>query len=141
MKKRICILDGHGGGIGSTLIKYIRQVHKDRFQLIAIGTNAIATAAMLKSGAEKGVSGENALAETVKKADVIIAPVAVTWANAILGEVTPKMAQAVMDSPAAKILLPLHQEKVLLIDFSSEPLPHMAMMIAKDKIKEALQNV
>ncbi len=58
MKKKICVIDGHGGGIGATLIKYIRQVHEDRLDLIAVGTNAIATAGMLKAGAQKGGSGE-----------------------------------------------------------------------------------
>jgi len=72
MKKKICIIDGHGGGIGTTLIKYIRQVHENRLDLIAVGTNAIATASMLNAGAHKGVSGENALIQTVKKADIII---------------------------------------------------------------------
>lgn len=141
MKKKICIIDGHGGGIGTTLIKYIRQVHENRLDLIAVGTNAIATASMLKAGAHKGVSGENALIQTVKKVDIIIGPVSITWANSILGEVTPGMAQAVMESRAVKILLPLHQENVLLLDFSNEPLPHMAMLIAGEKIKEVLQNV
>ncbi len=103
-RKKICIIDGHGGGIGYTLIKYIRQVHENRLDIIAIGTNAIATASMLKAGALKGASGENALILTVKKADVIIGPVSITWPNAMLGEVTAEMAQAVMDNPAVKIL-------------------------------------
>ncbi len=141
MKKKICIIDGHGGGIGSTLIKYIRQVHESRIELIAIGTNAIATAGMVKAGAHKGVSGENALVQTVKKADIIIGPVSITWPNAILGEVTPAMAEAVMNSPALKILLPLHQENILLMDFSKEPLPHIAMAIAEKKLKEILDHV
>ncbi len=141
MKKNICIIDGHGGGIGATLIRYIRQAHKDRFDLMAVGTNAIATAAMLKAGAQKGVSGENALVMAVARADIIIGPVSITWPNAILGEVTPIMATAVMDSPGVKILLPLHQENIHLIDFEDQPLPHIAMFIADEKLKEVLQYV
>ncbi len=141
MKKKICIIDGHGGGIGATLIRYIRQTHKDRFDLMAVGTNAIATAAMLKAGAQKGVSGENALVVAVARADIIIGPVSITWPNAILGEVTPQMATAVMDSPGVKILLPLHQENIHLIDFEDQPLPHIAMFIADEKLKEVLQYV
>lgn len=141
MKKRICIIDGHGGGIGSTMIRYIKQRHKDRFELVAVGTNAIATAAMLKAGARKGVSGENALIYTVARVDIIIGPVSITWPNAILGENTPDMAEAVVSSPAVKILLPLHQENIHLIDFDNQPLPHIAMFIADEKIKEVLENV
>lgn len=141
MKKNICIIDGHGGGIGATLIRYVRQTHKDRFYLTAVGTNAIATAAMLKAGAQKGVSGENALVVAVARADIIIGPVSITWPNAILGEVTPEMATAVMDSPGVKILLPLHQENIHLIDFEDQPLPHIAMFIADEKLKEVLQYV
>jgi hypothetical protein len=96
---------------------------------------------MLKAGAHEGVSGENALIRTVKKVDIIIGPVSITWANAILGEVSPMMAEAVMDSPAVKILLPLHQENVHLMDFSEEPLPHLAMAIAEKKLKEVLNHV
>lgn len=141
MKKKLCIIDGHGGGIGTTLIKYIRQVHETRLEIIALGTNAIATASIIKAGAHKGASGENALIQTVKKADIIIGPVSISWPNAILGEVSPAMAEAVMDSPAIKILLPLHQENVLLMDFSKEPLPHIAMIIAEKKLTEILDHV
>ena len=141
MKKRICVIDGHGGGIGSTMVRYIKQSHKDRFDLVAIGTNAIATAAMIKAGAPRGISGENALIRTVATADIIIAPVSATWPNAILGEITPEMATAVIDSPAVKILLPLHQENIHLIDFQQQPLPHIAMYIADEKIKEILKDV
>ena len=141
MNKTICIIDGHGGGIGATLIRYIRQTHQNLFELVAIGTNAIATAAMLKAGAKKGISGENALVQTVAKADIIIGPVSITWPNAILGEVTPEMARAVIDSPGVKILQPLHQENIHLIDFSDQPLPHIAMYIADEKLKEILKNV
>jgi len=123
------------------LIKYIRQVHENRLDLIAAGTNAIATASMLKAGAQKGASGESALIRTVKKVDVIIGPVSITWANAILGEVTSMMAEAIMDSPAVKILLPLHQENVALMDFSTEPLPHLALAIAEKKLMEVLNHV
>ena len=140
-KKIICIVDGHGGGIGATLIKYIKEAHGDYFTLLAVGTNAIATAAMLKAGATKGVSGENALIQAVAKADIIVGPVSITWANAILGEMTPRMAEAIMESPALKILMPLHQENVVLIDFSNEPLPHLAMTIAREKITEAIKNM
>ncbi len=137
-KKRICVVDGQGGGIGATLIKYIKAEYGETIELTALGTNAIATAQMLKAGANCGASGENAVCRTVERADCILGPVAVTWANAMLGEVTPKIAEAVMSSPAVKILLPLSQENVALVAVIKEPLPHM-VQAALGALKEEVQ--
>ncbi len=123
--KKICVVDGQGGGIGATLIKYIKAEYGESIELTALGTNAIATAQMLKAGANRGASGENAVCRTVERVDCILGPVAVTWANAMLGEVTPRIAEAVMSSPAVKILLPLTQENVAVVGVLKEPLPHM----------------
>lgn len=137
MQKRICIIDGQGGGIGATLIKYLKEAFKEDIELIALGTNAIATAQMLKAGANKGASGENAICYTARQADVIIGSIAVGWANAMLGEVTPKMAEAVSSSWALKIFLPLSQEKVEIIGIQKAPLPHLVQE-AVDRIKEVI---
>lgn len=135
MLKRICIIDGQGGGIGATVIKYLREAFKENVEFIALGTNAIATAQMLKAGANKGASGANAICRTAPQADVIIGPIAVGWANAMLGEVTPKMAEAVSSSPALKLLLPLSQESVEIIGVQNEPLPHLVQEVV-ERIKE-----
>ncbi|MBI4775379.1 MAG: DUF3842 family protein [Deltaproteobacteria bacterium] len=140
MPKRICVIDGQGGGIGATVIKYLREAHGESVELIALGTNTIATAQMLKAGANKGASGENAICRTVLTADCIIGPIAVTWANAMLGEVTPKMAEAVTSSEAIKILLPLTQEKVEIVGVPKEPLPHLVQEVV-EKIKEVMKHV
>jgi hypothetical protein len=100
--KRICVIDGQGGGIGATLIKYLKEAFEESVELIALGTNAIASAQMLKAGANRGASGENAIVHTVGTADLIAGTISITWANAMLGEVTAKMAEAVMSSPAPK---------------------------------------
>jgi hypothetical protein len=141
MKKRICVIDGQGGGIGTTLIKYLKTAYGERIELIALGTNAIATSHMLKSGANKGATGENAIARTVRSADFIVGPIAITWANAMLGEVTSKMAEAVMSSPALKVLLPLSQEQVEIVGILNEPLPHLVKNAVEEKIKEAINHV
>jgi hypothetical protein len=138
--KQICIIDGQGGGIGATLIKYLKEAYGESVVLIALGTNAIATAQMLKAGANKGASGENAICRTVCQVDCVIGPIAVTWANAMLGEVTPKMAEAVTSSPVLKILLPLSQESVEIIGIVKEPLPHLVQE-AVEKIKEVMKHV
>ena len=140
MTKRICIIDGQGGGIGATLIKYLKDAYGESVVLIALGTNAIATAQMLKAGANKGASGENAICRTVFQVDCIIGPIAVTWANAMLGEVTPKIAEAVTSSQAIKILIPLSQESVKIVGVVNEPLPHLVQE-AVEKTKEVMKHV
>jgi PP-loop superfamily ATP-utilizing enzyme len=140
MRKRICIIDGQGGGIGSTLIKYLKEAFGEGVELIALGTNAIATAQMLKAGANRGASGENAICRTVMGADYITGSIAISWANAILGEVTPKMAEAVTTSPAAKLFLPLSQENTSIIGVSREPLPHLVQEVV-ERIREVISNV
>ena len=139
--KTICVIDGQGGGIGATLIKYLKERFGECHELIALGTNAIATAQMLKAGANRGASGENAVCRTVAGGvDFIVGTMAVTWANAMLGEVTPKIAEVVMSSPAKKVILPLAQENVEIIGVAREPLPHL-VQFAVEKIEEAMKNV
>lgn len=141
LTKRICVIDGQGGGIGATLIKYLKSAYGESIELIALGTNAIATASMLKAGANRGASGENAICRSVLQADAIVGPVGITWANAMLGEVTPRMAEAVMSSPAPKILLPLSQENTEIVGMAKEPLPHLVEAVVAGKIKEMLRHV
>lgn len=136
----ICVIDGQGGGIGANLIKYIKVVFGESMEVIALGTNAIATAQMLKAGANRGASGENAICRTVAGADYILGTVSVTWANAMLGEVTPRMAEAVLSSPAVKILLPLSQERVEIIGIAKEPLPHLGQAVV-EKLKEVMTSM
>jgi hypothetical protein len=97
--KIICVIDGQGGGIGSAIIKNLSKFGNDAFETIALGTNAIATAQMLKAGANRGASGENAIVRTVPKVDIVIGPVSIIAANAMMGEITPKMAEAISTSP------------------------------------------
>jgi hypothetical protein len=139
--KRICVIDGQGGGIGATVIRYLKEAHGEAIELIALGTNAIAAAQMLKAGANRAASGENAILFTSRCVDVIIGPISISWANAMLGEITPKMAEAVMSCPAPKLFLPLSQEPVVLVGVSSEPLPHLVQQLVYKKLKEVLPDV
>ena len=139
--RRICVIDGQGGGIGATLIKYLKEAYGESIELIGLGTNAIATAQMLKAGANRGASGENAIVQTVATADLVIGPISITWANAMLGEVTPRMAEAITSCPSHKVLLPLTQEPVTLVGLAAEPLPHMVQRIINDSIKGVLPDV
>ncbi len=124
-RKKICVIDGQGGGIGATIIKKLKEKFEERVEVIALGTNAIATAQMLKARANKGASGSNAIIHTVKKADVIIGSIGIIMPQAMMGEVTPLMAEAVCSADAKKILLPLTQENVEIVGVSGLPLPQL----------------
>lgn len=123
--KRICIIDGQGGGIGTLIIKKLRALLGERMEIIALGTNAIATAQMLKARANRGASGENAIVQTAPTADVIIGPVAILVAHAMLGEVTPKIAAAIAAATAPKLLIPLNQENINIAGVAQMPLPEL----------------
>jgi hypothetical protein len=130
-KKSIAVIDGQGGGIGSVIIKRLREAFSEEVELIALGTNAMATGAMLKAGANKGASGENAIVQTVKSMDMIVGTIAVVLANSMMGELTPKMAEAIASSPATKCLLPLKIPEMEIIGTSKEPLPHLVDYLIK----------
>jgi hypothetical protein len=121
----VMVMDGQGGGIGSVIIKALRGVVTEEVEILALGTNSAATARMMRAGANRGATGENAIVQTAPKADVIMGPLAVLMAHAMMGEVTPKMAEAVCASSAKKILIPLNQEKVRLVGITADPLPHL----------------
>jgi hypothetical protein len=106
--------------------------------VIALGTNAIATAQMLKARANRGASGENAIIHTAARADVILGPLGIVLPNAMMGEVTPKMAAAVADSPALKLLLPLSQENVQVVGVATSPLPHLVEALINDHLEPYL---
>ena len=104
----ILVIDGQGGQLGSQLIKAIQKQFQ-KATIVAVGTNAIATAAMLKAGAHQASTGENPVLVACRKADVIIGPIGIVIADALFGEVTPKMAVAVGQADAVRILLPVNR--------------------------------
>lgn len=103
---KIVIMDAQGGGMGRMMVEALKHEVPDQ-QLIAVGTNALATSAMLRAGADQGATGENAVVVCAAQADVIVAPIGMVLADAMLGEVTERMAAAIGRSPARKILLPV----------------------------------
>jgi hypothetical protein len=133
--KRICVIDGQGGGIGSTIIKKLKDLFGETVEIIALGTNAIATAQMLKAKANRGASGENAIVQTAEKVDIIIGAVSIIMAHSMMGEVTPKMAEAVANSPAKKLLIPISQENIEIIGIASIPLPHLIDALIQENLK------
>ena len=103
----ILIIDAQGGGIGKQLVLAVKKNMPD-ISVTAIGTNSAATSAMIKAGADNAATGENAVVVNSKKADVIIGPIGIVIADALLGEITPHMAKAVAQSPAKRILIPIN---------------------------------
>ncbi len=102
---KILIVDGQGGGVGRQLATKIKEALPD-VRLMAVGTNAVATAAMLKGGADDAATGENAVLVAARKADVIVGPLGVVVADSLGGEITPAMANAIAQSDARRILIP-----------------------------------
>ena len=121
----ICVIDGQGGKIGSVIITKLKERLRERVEIIALGTNSLATQTMMKARANRGASGENAIVTTLKKADVIVGTINILMANSMLGEFTPRMAQAVGESDAAKYILPITQSTLFVIGAAELSIPQM----------------
>ena len=104
---KIAVIDGQSGRMGQLFIQRLRAAELP-CEVLAIGANAIATAAMLKAGADAGATGENPVIVVCRTADIIIGPIGIMAADSLLGEITPEMAVAVGRSPAQKLLLPVN---------------------------------
>lgn len=106
--KKITIIDGQGGRMGKSIIEQLKKQLPDQ-ELLAIGTNSIATAAMMKAGADYGATGENPVVVAARDSDIIIGPIGIVIADSLFGEVTPAMAAAVGRSHAYQILMPVNR--------------------------------
>jgi hypothetical protein len=132
----ICVVDGQGGKIGSAIIVRLRERLKESVEIIALGTNSTATQNMMKARANKGASGENAIVVTVRKAHVIIGTLNILMANSMLGELTPRMAESIAESPAAKFVLPVTQENVIVVGKAELSIPQMVDLLIDGVEKE-----
>lgn len=118
---KIIVIDGQGGRLGRLLVEQVKS-RLPEVQVYALGTNAVATATMLKAGADFGATGENPVIRNVMDADGVLGPVGVIVANAILGEVTPAMAEAVGSCRARKYLIPMNSCGVAVAGVEELPL-------------------
>ena len=105
---KVVVIDGQSGRMGQLLIDRMRNAGLS-CEILAIGTNALATAAMLKAGADAGATGENPVLVACRTADIIAGPIGILSADSLLGEITPAMAVAIGQSAAKKVLLPVNQ--------------------------------
>ncbi|MDR0571190.1 MAG: DUF3842 family protein [Clostridiales Family XIII bacterium] len=118
---RIAVIDGQGGGIGRALVEKIKEGVPGA-RILALGTNSMATGQMLRAGADEGATGENAIAWNVSRVDVVTGVIAILNANSLMGELTPRMAEAIGASPAFKVLLPVNRCGVHVVSVADAPL-------------------
>ena len=117
----ILVIDGQGGGLGKLLVSGIKAAIPQA-DVTCVGTNSIATAAMVKAGADRGATGENAAVVCSRSADVIVGPCGIVIADALLGEITPKMAVAVGQSRAKRLLIPLDLCDNIVVGAGARPM-------------------
>lgn len=127
----IAVIDGMGGGIGAQVVSALRDELPSYIEIYALGTNSIATSSMMKAHANKGATGENAIIVSTKKASIVVAPVSAVIPNAMMGEVTARISEAISDSEALKILIPIMPEDVEMVGLEGKPLS----LLIKDAVK------
>jgi len=120
---RIAVIDGQGGGIGKHIVEQLRKKMPE-LDILALGTNALATGAMVRAGATEGASGESAICYNVDRVDMIVGSLAIMIVHGLLGEITATIATVISASKADKILLPIQRGNILLVGIQRTPLPH-----------------
>ena len=121
--KKIVIIDGHGGRIGALLTARLKPLQST--EIVVIGTNSIATSAMLKAGADFGATGENPIIVNARDADFIVGALGILSADSFLGEITPAMAVAIGQSQAEKVLLPINRCNNYIVGVEERPIAEL----------------
>lgn len=136
IKMKITIIDGQGGKMGKSVIEQLKKGHPN-LELYAIGTNSIATSAMMKAGADYGATGENPAIVNARDSDIIVGPIGIVFADSLLGEITPAIAVAIGASPAFKILIPVNRCNHFVVGCKDAGLGEYIRMVC-EKIEERL---
>ena len=131
---RILIIDGQGGRIGSRLVTLLKE-QCPHIVLTAVGTNSMATASMIKAGAENAATGENAVVVNARRADIIVGPIGIVIADALLGEITPAMAAAICQADAKRVLIPVNHCENFVVGVPEGPVSQLVQTAAQ-KVKE-----
>ena len=130
----VLVIDGQGGGLGRQLVAAISAACPEA-RLTAVGTNSLATSAMLKAGTVCAATGENAVVVNCRTADIIVGPIGIVIADALLGEITPTMAVAVCQSPARRVLVPINHCENIVVGVPDQPIGQLVAAAAQ-KVKE-----
>ena len=133
MAANVLVIDGQGGGLGRQLVAAIAAVCPEA-ELTAVGTNSLAANAMLKAGAARAATGENAVVVNCRRADVIVGPIGIVIADALLGEITPAMAAAVCQSGAKRVLVPINHCENYVVGVPEQPVSQL-VSVAAQKVK------
>ena len=121
----ILIIDGQGGKIGCALMEGIKARTGQNVQITAVGTNSIATQGMVKAGADRAATGENAVIVAARHADIIAGPIGIVLADSLVGEITPLMATAVAQSRAKRVLIPFQGCNTAVVGTAKMPLSEL----------------
>lgn len=122
---QIAVVDGQGGGIGRLIVEKLRQALGAQTRILALGTNSLATAAMLKAGASEGATGESAIVYNSSKVDLILGPIGIISTYSLMGELSPAMAQAIATSPARKLLVPMNKCNIVIAGVETKTVPQL----------------
>lgn len=120
---RIAVIDGQGGGIGKHIVEQLRKRFPE-LNILALGTNALASGAMVRAGATEGASGESAICYNADRVDIIVGSIGIMMVYGMLGEITSNIAAALSASKAEKLLLPIQRGSIQLVGIPRSPLPH-----------------
>ena len=134
---RVLVIDGQGGGLGRQLVTAITALCPEA-ELTAVGTNSLAASAMLKAGAARAATGENAVVVNARRADIIVGPIGIVIADALLGEITPAMAAAVCQSSATRVLIPINHCDNIVVGVPDQPIGQL-VTAAVEKVKELIK--
>ena len=130
----VLVIDGQGGGLGRQLVAALSAQCPD-IRLTAVGTNSLAANAMPKAGAQRAATGENAVVVNSRRADIIVGPIGIVIADALLGEITPAMATAVCQSNATRVLIPVNHCENYIVGVPDQPISSL-VAAAVQKVKE-----
>ena len=139
MAAKVLVIDGQGGGLGRQLVSALAAACPEA-ELTAVGTNSLAANAMLKAGASRAATGENAVVVNCRHADVIVGPIGIVIADALLGEITPAMAAAVCQSGAKRVLVPINHCENYVVGVPDQPVSQLVAAAAQ-KVKELCSGV
>ena len=135
----VLVIDGQGGGLGRQLVAALSAQCPD-IRLVAVGTNSVAAQAMHKAGAQRAATGENAVVVNCRSADIIVGPIGIVIADALLGEITPAMAAAVCQSGAKRVLVPINHCENYVVGVPDQPVSQLVAAAAQ-KVKELCSGI